>query len=113
MADCLFCNMVAGEVPTDPLYEDDLVIAILDINPRAPVHFMVIPKEHIPTAKDIKGEHGPVLSRMLTTANQVAKDEGVYESGYRLAFNVGGDAGMTVHHLHLHCLGGRGLGPEG
>jgi histidine triad (HIT) family protein len=113
MADCLFCGMVEGNVPVDKLYEDDLVLAILDINPRAPVHFMIIPKEHIPTAKDVKGEHGPLLSRMFTAANRVAKDEGVYESGYRLAFNVGDDAGMTVHHLHLHCLGGRMLGAEG
>ncbi|MDO8614282.1 MAG: histidine triad nucleotide-binding protein [Dehalococcoidia bacterium] len=113
MADCLFCRMVQGEVPVDKLYEDDLVVAILDINPRAPVHFMVIPKEHIPTAKDIRGEHGPLLSRIFTTACRVAKDEGVHESGYRLALNVGDDAGMTVSHLHLHCLGGRRLGPEG
>ena len=113
MADCLFCKMVDGEIPTDPLYDDDLVFVIFDINPRAPVHFMVIPKEHIPTAKDIKGEHGPVLSRMFTAATQVAKEEGLAENGYRLAFNVGDAAGMTIHHLHLHCLGGRQLGPEG
>jgi histidine triad (HIT) family protein len=105
--------MVDGEIATDPLYEDDLVFAIFDIQPRAPVHFMVIPKEHIPTAKEIRGEHGPVLSRMLTAATRVAKEEGLAESGYRLAFNVGDAAGMTIHHLHLHCLGGRQLGPEG
>lgn len=113
MTDCLFCRMVAGDVPVDKLYEDDLVVAILDIHPRAPVHFMVIPKEHIDSAKDIKGEHGPLLARMFTSANRVARDEGLYDSGYRLALNVGDDAGMTVHHLHLHCLGGRALGPEG
>ena len=113
MSDCLFCRMVEGEIPTDPLYDDDLVFVIRDINPRAPVHFMIIPKEHIPTTKDIRGEHGPVLSRMFTTATQVAAEEGIGESGYRLAFNVGDDAGMTIPHLHLHCLGGRGLGPEG
>lgn len=113
MADCLFCKMVEGDIPTDPLYDDDLVFAIRDINPRAPVHFMVIPKEHIPTAREIKGEHGPLLARLFTTAVQVAKEEGIGESGYRLAFNVGDDAGMTIRHLHLHCLGGRRLGPEG
>jgi histidine triad (HIT) family protein len=111
--DCLFCRMVEGEIPTDPLYDDDLVFAIWDINPRAPKHFMVIPKEHIPTAKEILGEHGPVLSRMFTTATQLAREEKIADSGYRLAFNVGDDAGMTIHHLHLHCLGGRQLGPEG
>lgn len=113
MADCLFCRMVEGEVPVDKLYEDDLVIAVLDIHPRAPVHFMVVPKEHIPTVREVRGEHGPLLSRIFTTAAKVAKDEGVAESGYRLAFNVGDDAGMTIPHLHLHCLGGRQLGPEG
>ncbi len=113
MADCLFCQMVQGEIPTDPLYEDDLVFAIRDIHPRAPVHFMVIPKEHIPTAMEIRGEHGPLLSRMFTSAVRVAREEGLAESGYRLAFNVGPDAGMTIYHLHLHCVGGRPLGPEG
>jgi len=113
MADCLFCRMAEGEVPTDPLYDDDLVFSIRDINPRAPVHFMVIPKEHIPTAKDVRGEHGPLITRMITAATRVAAEEGIRGSGYRLAFNVGDDAGMTIPHLHLHCLGGRRLGPEG
>jgi histidine triad (HIT) family protein len=113
MADCIFCLIVAKKIAADRLYEDDMVVAILDINPRAPVHFMVIPKEHIADARHIKGEHGPLITRMFTTATQVAKDEGVAESGYRLAFNVGPAAGMTVDHLHLHCVGGRQLGPEG
>ena len=113
MPDCLFCNMAQGQVPVDKLFEDDLVFAIRDIHPRAPVHFMVIPKEHIPTAMEVGGEHGPLLARMLTAAVQVAREEGLLERGYRLAFNVGRDAGMTIYHLHLHCLGGRPLGPEG
>jgi len=113
MADCIFCRIIEGEIPSDKLYEDDMVLAVLDIQPRAPVHFMVIPREHVPDARDIRGEHGPLLSRMFTVATQVAKDEGVGESGYRLAFNVGPAAGMTVDHLHLHCVGGRDLGPEG
>ena len=113
MADCLFCNMAQGETPVDKLYEDDLVFAIRDINPRAPVHFMVIPREHIVSAAEIRSEHGALLSRMFTTAAQVAREEGLAERGYRLVLNVGPDAGMTVHHLHLHCLGGRLLGPEG
>ncbi|HUF52215.1 MAG TPA: histidine triad nucleotide-binding protein [Dehalococcoidia bacterium] len=113
MADCLFCKIIAGEVPSDKLYEDDLVAAILDINPRAPRHFLVLPKEHIPTAADIRGEHGPIITRMFSTAARVAKEEGVAESGYRIAFNVGDDAGMSVWHLHMHVLGGHQLGPEG
>jgi histidine triad (HIT) family protein len=113
MADCLFCRIIEGEIPADKLYEDDLVTAILDINPRAPVHFLVIPSEHVADARELRGEHGPLLSRMFTVAAKVAQDEGVAESGFRLAFNVGPAAGMTVDHLHLHCLGGRDLGPEG
>jgi histidine triad (HIT) family protein len=111
--DCLFCRILKGELAADRLYEDDLVEAILDINPRAPVHFMVIPKEHIPDARSLRGEHGPILARMFVVAAKVAREEGVNDSGYRLAFNVGPAAGMTVDHLHLHCLGGRDLGPEG
>lgn len=113
MARCVFCQIVDGKIPADQLYSDDLVIVVLDINPRAPVHFLVIPREHIADARQIRGEHAPLLARMFTTATRVAKEEGVAESGYRLAFNVGPDAGMTVDHLHMHCLGGRELGPEG
>ncbi|MEE8369355.1 MAG: histidine triad nucleotide-binding protein [Dehalococcoidia bacterium] len=113
MADCLFCNMAQGEAPVDKLFEDDLVFAIRDISPRAPVHFMVIPKEHIPSAAELRSYHGPLLARMFTAAARVAREEGLAERGYRLILNVGPDAGMIVHHLHLHCLGGRTLGPEG
>ncbi|MEX1193444.1 MAG: histidine triad nucleotide-binding protein [Dehalococcoidia bacterium] len=113
MADCLFCNIIVGNIPADRLYEDDHVVIILDINPRAPRHFLVLPREHIPTAAHIRGEHGPIITRMFATASKVAKDEGIRESGYRIAFNVGDDAGMTVRHLHMHVLGGHKLGPEG
>lgn len=113
MADCLFCKMAAGEIPTDPHYDDDLVFVIRDIHPRAPLHLLIIPKEHIPTAADVMGEHGPVLSRMFTAAAQVAKEEKITDAGYRLAFNVGEAAGMTISHLHMHLLAGRTLGPEG
>lgn len=113
MADCVFCKIIDGDIPADRLYEDDLVVAILDINPRAPIHFMVLPREHLDDARKIRGEHNPLIGRMFTVAVKVAKEEGVAESGYRLTFNVGPDAGMTVDHLHLHCIGGRLLGPEG
>ncbi len=113
MGDCLFCRMSDGEIPTDPLYDDDLVFVIRDIHPRAPVHLLIIPREHVPTAKDVKGEHGPLITRMFTASTQVAKEEGIAEAGYRLAFNVGEDAGMTISHLHMHLLAGRALGPEG
>ncbi len=113
MGDCLFCDMAQGKMKVDKLYEDDLVFSIRDIHPRAPVHVMVIPKQHIPTATDLTDEHGPLLGRLFSAAAQVARREGLDERGYRLAFNVGEQAGMTIPHLHLHMLGGRPLGPEG
>jgi histidine triad (HIT) family protein len=113
MEDCLFCNMASGNMQVDKLFEDDLVFSIRDIHPRAPVHVMVIPKQHIPTAADITDDHGPLLGRMFAAAARVARQEGLDESGYRLAFNIGEHAGMTIPHLHLHLVGGRPLGPEG
>lgn len=113
MAECLFCNMAAGGIPVDKLYDDEHVFAIRDIHPRAPVHILVIPKVHIPTALDLEDDHGALLGRLFVAAAQVARAEGLDERGYRLAFNVGEHAGMTVPHLHLHMLGGRPLGPEG
>jgi len=112
-ADCLFCKMVRGEIPTERLIDDDLVFAIRDISPRAPVHVLLIPKEHLPSAKALTPQHGPLLGALFDRANEAARTEGVFEEGFRLAFNVGDSAGMTVHHLHLHLLGGRKLGPEG
>ncbi len=113
MADCLFCDIAQGKMEVDKLYEDDLVFSIRDIHPRAPIHVMVIPKEHIPTAMELTDEHGPLLGRLFAAAAQVARQEGLHESGYRLAINVGDHAGMTISHLHLHMVGGRPLGPEG
>jgi histidine triad (HIT) family protein len=112
MPDCLFCRMASGEMEVDKLHEDDLCFAIRDINPRAPVHFMVIPKEHIPSSADLGEGHGALLARLAVVANQVAGREGLADSGYRFAINCGPDAGQAVHHLHMHVLGGRRLGPE-
>ncbi len=111
--DCLFCRMSAGEMAVEKLHEDDLCFAIRDINPRAPIHLLIIPHDHIPSVRDVREDHGPVLARLLTTANRLADGEGIGERGFRLAFNVGGDGGMTIPHLHLHLLGGRRLGAEG
>lgn len=112
-ADCLFCRMASGEIPVDKLHDDELCFSIRDINPRAPVHVMVIPKAHIPTVRDVTEKHGALLAQLIAVANRVADAEGVGATGYRLAFNCGDDAGMTVSHLHLHVLGGRRLGAEG
>ena len=113
MAECLFCNMGSGQTPVAKLHDDERVFAIRDIHPRAPVHFMVIPREHIPTAADIADVHGSLLARMVQVANRMAQQEGIAERGYRLAINCREHAGQTIYHLHLHVLGGRPLGPEG
>ena len=104
--DCLFCRVIAGEVPGRFVHRDDEVIAIEDINPQAPVHVLVIPVEH---SQDATGVPGPLLERMLAVAQRVAEERGVAESGYRLVFNLGPDAGQSVFHTHLHVLGGRRL----
>jgi len=112
-SDCLFCRMASGELPVEKLHDDELCFSIRDINPRAPVHVMVIPKAHVPTVRDVTAKHGALLAQLFAVANSVADAEGVGATGYRLAFNCGDDAGMTVSHLHLHVLGGRQLGAEG
>ena len=113
MTECLFCDMGSGKTPVDKLHDDDRVFAILDIHPWAPVHFMVIPKDHIPSAVDVGQEHGPLLAHMIQFANRLAKSEGTADKGYRLALNVGEYGGQTIYHTHMHVLGGRRLGPEG
>lgn len=113
MTECLFCNMGSGQTPVAKLHDDERVFAIRDIHPRAPVHFMVIPKEHIPTAVDIGPEHGSLLAHMIGVANELAQREGIADRGYRLALNVREQGGQVIYHLHLHVLGGRRLGPEG
>ena len=112
-SDCLFCRMARGEIPIDPLVDNDHVFAIRDLNPRAPVHVLTIPKEHVADARSLTAAHGPMLGELFAAAAEVAAIEGVAEDGYRLAFNVGEAAGMTIPHLHLHLVGGRRLGPEG
>lgn len=111
--DCLFCRMSRNEIPVEKILETEKVFAIRDINPRAPVHVLVIPREHIDNARELEWSNGELLANLFVAAREVARLEGVFEGGYRLAFNVGDNAGMTIHHLHLHLLGGRPLGPEG
>ena len=110
--DCLFCRMSQGIVPVDKVFEDDMVFTIKDISPRAPVHVMIIPRQHIPSAHQLTQNDSSLLSHMFMTASKVAESQGVDKSGYRLTFNVGDDGGQTIYHLHLHLLGGRQLGPE-
>ena len=107
---CLFCRIVAGEIPSDIVATTERTIAFRDIQPQAPTHVLVVPREHITNASDVRASHAEVVTELLTTAQQVAAAEGVAESGYRLVFNVGDDALNSVPHLHLHVLGGRQFG---
>ena len=110
--DCIFCQIVAGEVPSEILYQDEEVIAFRDINPQAPTHLIIIPKRHIPSLTHLSEAESPLIAHMVNIANQLAKREGISESGYRLAMNCGKEGGQLVPHLHLHLLGGRKLSNE-
>jgi histidine triad (HIT) family protein len=105
-ADCLFCRIVAGEIPATKVHADDTVVAIRDIGPQAPTHVLVIPTRHVESAADLTEADGPMLGRMFAVAAGIAKAEGL-DGGWRLVTNVGPDAGQSVAHLHVHLLGGR------
>ncbi len=109
-SDCLFCRIGTREVAADIVHASDHVVAFRDINPQAPVHILLIPKDHIESAADIADEHGDLLSDLIQAAAHLARAEGVHHSGWRLVTNVGSDAGQSVRHLHFHLLGGRGMG---
>jgi histidine triad (HIT) family protein len=104
---CLFCKIVAKEIPAQIVFENDHVLAFKDIHPAAPTHALVIPKRHIVGIRDATPEDAALLSEMMTAARAIAEDLGVGESGYRLVVNQGADAGQSVFHMHLHVLGGR------
>ena len=109
MTDCLFCKIVAKEIPSSPVAESETAYAFNDIAPQAPVHVLVIPKQHITSADEVASSHGGVVDDMIMLAQEVVENEGIRDSGYRLVINVWRDAQMTVAHLHLHVLGGRRL----
>lgn len=109
--DCLFCKIVAGEIPSTKVYEDELVFAFRDIAPQAPTHILVIPKVHIAAVKDITAANSAIVARIFEVIPQIAANEGL-ENGYRVVSNCGADAGQTVHHLHFHILGGKELSLE-
>ncbi len=109
-SDCLFCRIASGGIPADVVYKDDHLVAFRDINPQAPVHVLVIPRQHLPSLDGAADAHRELLGRMLLAARDLARADGIAEDGYRAVLNVGADGGQTVAHLHLHLLGGRGLG---
>jgi histidine triad (HIT) family protein len=105
--DCLFCKIVAGEIPSDQVLADELVVAFRDIAPRAPTHILLVSREHIPSAAELSEVHAPLLGRLFADAAEIARREKIAEDGYRLVINVGRWGGQTVDHLHLHLMGGR------
>ena len=109
--DCLFCKIVAGDIPSTKVYEDDLVLAFRDIAPQAPTHILVIPKAHIASCAAITAENSAVVAHIFEVIAQIAKQEGL-DGGFRVVSNCGDHAGQTVHHLHFHILGGKQLSLE-
>lgn len=110
MSDCLFCKMVAGEIKPDVVFEDDAVLAFRDVNPQAPLHVLIIPRQHIATTNDLTEDNADIVGKLYLAAKQIAAEEGVAEPGYRMVMNCNPGAGQSVYHIHLHLLGGRSLG---
>lgn len=112
MADeTIFSKIIRKEIPSDIVYQDDLVTAFRDITPRAPVHVLIVPNKLIPTVNDIEADDELVMGRLFTVAKKIAKDEGIAEDGFRLIMNCNSHGGQEVYHIHMHLLGGRPLGP--
>jgi len=107
----IFSKIIRKEIPADVVYQDDLVTAFRDINPRAPSHILIIPNKLIPTVNDIEEQDELVMGRMFTVARKLAKEEGIDEDGYRLIMNCNSHGGQEVYHIHMHLVGGRPLGP--
>jgi histidine triad (HIT) family protein len=107
--DCIFCRIVAGDLPADIVDRSDHTVTFRDLNPQEPVHVLIVPRRHIENAATVQQTDAEVLADMLITARRVAEDQGIAERGYRLVFNVGDDAFNSIPHLHLHVLGGRAM----
>ncbi len=105
--DCLFDKIIAGEIPADVVYEDEWVVAFKDINPKAPVHVLIVPRRHIESINDLNEEDASLMGRVFLAAKEIARQTGTSESGYRIVVNTGPDGGQEVPHIHFHLLGGR------
>lgn len=104
--DCLFCKIIAGEIPSSKVYEDDKVLAFKDVDPQAPVHILIVPKVHIASADDINSENSDVIAHIFEVSAKIAKEQGLTD-GYRIVNNCGDNAGQSVKHIHFHLMGGR------
>jgi histidine triad (HIT) family protein len=109
MRDCIFCQIISGKAKAEVLYQDKEITVFEDIAPKAPVHFLVIPNQHIQTLNDTLDEQAALLGRLILKAKDIAKEKGIAKEGYRLVFNCNRSAGQEIFHLHLHVLGGRSL----
>jgi histidine triad (HIT) family protein len=110
MTDTIFGNIVRGEIPADVVYQDELVTAFRDIEPRAPTHILIVPNRAVPTLADVTDADEPALGRMIRVASRLAEEDGIDEEGYRLIMNCRAHGGQEVYHVHLHLIGGRPLG---
>ncbi len=106
---CLFCRIVAGEIPADIVRSDEDMVAFRDIHPQAPTHLLLIPRKHIASVRDLSPEDAETMGKLFLAAKDLAQEEGIEDGGYRMVVNAGPDAGQTVFHIHLHLLGGRGM----
>lgn len=107
MTDCLFCKIIAGQIPATIVHSSDRIVAVKDINPQAPTHVLILPRRHIATLNDLTEDADALVGELVRTAAKIAKKNGHAEAGYRTVFNTNADAGQTVFHIHLHLLGGR------
>jgi histidine triad (HIT) family protein len=110
MSDCLFCKIIAGQIPGNFVHQDETMVAIRDVNPQAPLHVLIIPRRHIPTLNDLSVEDDALVGSMFRRAAAIAREHGYEEGGYRTVFNTNREAGQSVFHIHLHLLAGRRLG---
>ncbi len=109
MSDCLFCKIIAGDIPSALVHQDDSLVAFKDINPQAPLHMLIVPRKHIASLNDLSAEDDALVGSMIRRAAALAKEPGYHERGYRTVLNTNREAGQTVFHIHLHLLAGRGL----
>jgi histidine triad (HIT) family protein len=109
MAECIFCRIVAKDLPGEIVHEDDAIVAFRDISPQAPTHIVLVPRKHIPSTNELVAEDDHIMGRLLRVAAELAEKEQIDQRGYRLVLNCGAEAGQSVDHIHLHLLGGRGL----
>ena len=108
--DCIFCRIISGDIPSDILYQDEQVVAFRDINPKAPVHLLLVPRKHIESLAELSEDEASIMGHLVAVANRLAREAGISDKGYRLVVNSGPEGGQEVPHLHLHLLGGRQMG---